>query len=418
MTFRTNRRSALKALAAGTSLAAMGYAGRLAAQQNTIKFGAIYALSGAGAVTGNAMLAGARIAAAEANASGGINGRQIEIVARDDKSSPAEAALAGRDLMGSGVKFLLGGIQAPIVRALIPLLGENDGLMMMASTQMPLAHEEYNPRTFRCQLNARMSQFAMARAVAAKYPTLTKWGTVTPDLEFGHANWAMFSGALKKFYGANASKLEFAPPALHKFGATDYKVQAAAMMSAGVQAVQAGMFGGDTITFMTQAQQLGLFERAKVVVDSGQGIFGPKAMGPNMPGIDWWSSTQWYSDAKDANATSKALAKAYLELTKDTTPDPMAVLGHSAIKGYVTAMRKAGSLESAKVQAALEEIEFEAANGPMRFRKEDHQAMWDVPVIKVVKKAGEPGWEVTESVTVKAADVMEPPTPGKKFEEA
>jgi branched-chain amino acid transport system substrate-binding protein len=412
-----NRRSTLRAAAAGAGLLSLGRAGRALAQVTTVKIGAIYPQSGSPGVSGNAMLAGARIAADEINAQGGVLGRPLEIHARDDKANPAESALVARDLMGSGIKFMLGGIVAPSVRAVIPLLAENDGLLIMASTQMPLTHEEFNPRTFRLQPNSRMILFSPVAAVARRYPNIVKWGTVSPDLEFGHVNWALFQVGMKKFHGANAGKLQFAPPALHKFGATDYKVQIAAILSAGVEGVYAGMFGGDTITFLTQASQLGLFQRVKVLIDSGQGIFPAKSMGMNMPKVDFWSATQWYLEAPKANATSKALAKAYVEMTKDSQADSLAVIGHSAVRAYVAAIRKANSLEVDKVRQALEEVEFETASGQMRFRKEDHQVLMDVPVIKVVQKAGAPGWQVAEVAAVKAADAVEPPAPGKKYEE-
>ena len=54
------------------------------------------ALSGPAGVQGNSILLGAKIAAEQWNHAGGVLGRKIELVIRDDKASPAESALVGR----------------------------------------------------------------------------------------------------------------------------------------------------------------------------------------------------------------------------------------------------------------------------------------------------------------------------------
>jgi len=70
------------------------------------------------------------------------------------------------------------------------------------------------------------------------------------------------------------------------------------------------------------------------------------------------------------------------------------------------------------VRVALERVEFESANGPFRFRREDHQGITNIQVLKFKQKAGDPGWEVSKVVTVRGEDVVEPPSPGQKYSES
>ena len=66
-----------------------------AADPEPIKIGALYPITGTGAVFGVPAKQGHEMAVAEINASGGINGRQIVTIARDTKTKPAPAATAG-----------------------------------------------------------------------------------------------------------------------------------------------------------------------------------------------------------------------------------------------------------------------------------------------------------------------------------
>src|SRR5262245_23828026 len=66
--------------------------------QNTIKFGLVAAMSGQSAKSGEAIVRGLSLAIDEINAKGGLLGKQVELVVRDDESNPAKGAVAAREL--------------------------------------------------------------------------------------------------------------------------------------------------------------------------------------------------------------------------------------------------------------------------------------------------------------------------------
>src|SRR5574337_1315909 len=70
---------------------AVGSTSSLAAN-GTVKVGVIEMLTGGSAFYGNAVLEGIKVAEAEINASGGINGKKLELAIMDNASDNAQAA--------------------------------------------------------------------------------------------------------------------------------------------------------------------------------------------------------------------------------------------------------------------------------------------------------------------------------------
>jgi branched-chain amino acid transport system substrate-binding protein len=420
MEFHAKRRETLKHIAAGAGALALGGT-RAAFAQDSIRVACIYPLTGPLGQIGNAMLTGARIAADQTNRAGGVLGRKIEIVARDDKASPAESAVVARDVLGSGVKLIIGGLLTAPAMAIVSLLQQNDALYVLTGSQvMDMTHLNYNPNAFRTQVNARMTQASVTLPMPDLYPYLTRWGGVVPDNQQGTDNYRIFGATLKKAYKDKLKKdIEVMDPVLVPFPATDFKVAIARVMSSPIEGLSTtGLVGADYYTFMGQAKQLGLYSKIKVFIEAGQGTSVGSGLGANLPDRDLWTPTYWYPDGKDNNATSKALVKDYYALTNQTkNVDPAIYAGHTGMSAMVNAIRNAKSLETPVLRVALERVEFEAANGPFRFRREDHQGICNNLVLKISPKAAEPHWQVSKVITVRGEDIIEPPSPGQKYSE-
>jgi branched-chain amino acid transport system substrate-binding protein len=108
-------------------LAAAGAAGLLATPvhaQEPIKIGHVAALSGGSAQSGEAITRGLTIAIDEINAKGGLlGGRKLELVQRDDESTPPKGLTAARELIArEKVAVIFGGIDSPVALAMVPIL--------------------------------------------------------------------------------------------------------------------------------------------------------------------------------------------------------------------------------------------------------------------------------------------------------
>jgi branched-chain amino acid transport system substrate-binding protein len=111
-----------RALGFGTALAASILAASAQAA-DPIKIGLVTALSGQSARAGEALTRGLTIAVDEINAKGGVLGRPLELVRRDDESNPSKGLLAARELVQrEKVAVLFGGLDTPVALAIVPFI--------------------------------------------------------------------------------------------------------------------------------------------------------------------------------------------------------------------------------------------------------------------------------------------------------
>ena len=105
--------------------AALGLAASALAAE-PIKIGLVAALSGPSAQSGEAITQGLTIAIDEINASGGVLGRPLELVKRDDESSPPKGATAARELIANEkVAAIFGGLDTPVSLAIVPIVNRD-----------------------------------------------------------------------------------------------------------------------------------------------------------------------------------------------------------------------------------------------------------------------------------------------------
>jgi branched-chain amino acid transport system substrate-binding protein len=120
---RVFRRPAFLLGMTGLAFAATLAASLGAQAADPIKIGLVTALSGQSARAGEALTRGATIAIEEINAKGGVLGRPLELVRRDDESNPAKGLIAARELIQrEKVAALVGGLDTPVALAIVPFV--------------------------------------------------------------------------------------------------------------------------------------------------------------------------------------------------------------------------------------------------------------------------------------------------------
>ena len=124
-----HRRGFVRGLAAGAALLLVSTASYAA---DPIKIGLVTALSGQSARAGEALTRGATIAIEEINKQGGVLGRPLELVRRDDESNPAKGLIAAFEQIKPEVPFV------------VRLDGTNDkeGRALLAEANLPNVHTE------------------------------------------------------------------------------------------------------------------------------------------------------------------------------------------------------------------------------------------------------------------------------------
>ncbi|MDO8943392.1 MAG: ABC transporter substrate-binding protein [Burkholderiaceae bacterium] len=412
MKLKISRRSLLAAGVGSTASIAIP----TLAQQGPIRIGGIMPFSGPQARSGAISKIAGQVVVDQVNKSGGVMGRPIEIVWRDDKANATESAAAARDLLGSGINLLFGGTFTATTLAVMPVVAQEKAVFTaLTAATLSITHENFDPHTFRLYPNAYISYRGLARIVAMKNPNITRWSGIIPEAEYGFANWGAFSAGLKEFYQKlHGKQVEIAEPVLTKFGATDFKNQVGALMRQPSEGLFSALIGNDFFTFLAQAKPFGLFNKIKVFCDSGQDVGVGKAALANTP-ANTWSPSPWYYGDPKANDLSKQLYRAMVAANKDPYPVGTTWTTHTAVSTYVAAMRAAKSVDPAAVIRGLENMAFETAGGPFRYRREDHQGLPTMGFVKLGPSDKAPGWAVTDFVTSTTADLAEPATPGKKW---
>ena len=143
----------------------LGFAGGAAAQ--TIKIGVNQPLTGPVAASGNFVVNGAKIAADEINAKGGIKGQKIELVIEDNKSNPTEAvAVAEKLIMRDKVPVMMGAWSSTYTLAVMPKLMEYKVPMLVETSSSDKITVQGNPYVFRISPTSGMEADAFANRVA------------------------------------------------------------------------------------------------------------------------------------------------------------------------------------------------------------------------------------------------------------
>ncbi len=152
--FTLGRRAALFG-AAALPLFAIG--GRAFAQGNPITFGALPPLTGAGGPYGPAMLRAIQAVVEEANAAGGVRGRQVRVVAEDDQTNPDAGVRGARKLIDvDRVTALMGTWASSVTTAVAPLCWENRIPLFTVSGADSITLLPHQGYIFRTQPNSRL----------------------------------------------------------------------------------------------------------------------------------------------------------------------------------------------------------------------------------------------------------------------
>lgn len=414
---QVNRRNLIKWAGAGAAVASSGplMTGLAQAQDSgPIKLGFIASLTGAQAPLGQPMLMGAQIAVEQINQAGGVNGRKIELVVRDDKAKPADATVAARELAGNGVNLHLGVVSSAVALALTAMLEqEKTVLITCAAHSDKLTKENFNRHYFRVTDNPYMKLRFMARGIAERHGAVTSWSGLIPDHEYGRTTWNCFEEGLLQYYPElTRQQPKITAPLKTQYGATDYRNVIGAAMSLPAEGFLNAAYGGDAVTLYKQAGPYGFFKKAKVLVDSANEFVVAKAMKHDLP--DHWVGTHWYSGAFEDVPLSKAVFAEYKKRTGDGYALGWLGEGHAAVMAYAKAIQEAGTTDTQAVIKALESVKFDTVCGPRYFRKEDHQAVKPLIMYRLRgSKTASAGFEVVEYVKMPGEEFIDPPTPGK-----
>ncbi|EKV03167.1 amino acid/amide ABC transporter substrate-binding protein, HAAT family [Leptolyngbya sp. PCC 7375] len=177
-------------------------AGETASSSEPIKLGLIAAITGPSAVSGESITRGLTIALEKINASGGVmGGRPLELVIRDDESTPAKGVAAARELIEQEkVALVFGGLDSPVSLAMLPVFHELEvPYMGVWAAATGITRNEFDPNfAFRVSANDNIVDSYLMR-YAKQELGATKVGLVLINNPWGESNQAGFEEWAPKY---------------------------------------------------------------------------------------------------------------------------------------------------------------------------------------------------------------------------
>ena len=309
---------------------------------------------------------GWQLALAEINAGGGVMGKKIEVISRDDAGKPGEAIKIAEELIRKDkVALIMGSFFSHVGLALTDFAKRNKVLYIAAEPLSDaLVWSKGNRYTFRLRPSTYM-QAAMLAVEAARKPA-RRWATIAPNYAYGKDAVKAFREILK----AKRPDVEFVAeqwPALFKINAGS-EVQALA--EASPEAIYNVTFSGDLAKFVREGKLRGLFKNLFMVsLLTGE----PEYLDPlKDEAPEGWLVTgyPWY-DIKTAAHTKfvKAYRRAYQQ-----DPRNGSLVGYTVMMSVYHMLKKAGTIDTEKMVDAMEGLTLESPVGTITYRKADHQS--------------------------------------------
>jgi branched-chain amino acid transport system substrate-binding protein len=318
---------------------------------------------------------GWEFAVEEINAKGGVLGKKLEIVSRDDGANPGDAVRVADELVTrEGVNILAGTFLSHIGLAVTEFAGKKKVFFLAAEPLTDkITWEHGNKYTFRLRPSTYM-QVAMLLpdALAAKKK---RWALVYPNFEYGQSAAAAFKDMMKAKQPGVEFVTEQAPP----LGKVDAGAVVQAIDDAKPDGIFNVLFGADLAKFVREGTTRGVFKNRIVLsLLSGE----PEYLDPLRDEAPvGWIVTGYPWDAINS-PEHKAFVAAYQKRYNDY-PRLGSVVGYVTIKSLAAGIAKAGSTDTEKLVAAFRGLKVDSPLGPFVFRASDHQATMGAYVGKI-----------------------------------
>ncbi len=323
---------------------------------------------------------GMELAVDEVNAAGGVLGRKLELVIRDDNANPGDAVRAAEELVSrEGVQLIAGTFLSNIGLAVTDFAKQKK-IFFLAGEPLTdkIVWQNGNRYTFRLRPSTYM-QVAMLVPEAVKMKK-KRWAIVYPNYEYGQTSVATFKQLLK----AAQPDVEFVAEQAAPLGRVDAGAVAQALADAKPDAIFNVLFGADLSKFVREGNTRGLFTGREVVsVLTGE----PEYLEPlRDEAPNGWVVTgyPWYGIQTPEH---KAFFLAYFGKFKEN-PKLGSVVGYTMIKSIAEGIKKAKSVETDKLITAFRGLSHMSPFGPITYRAEDHQSTMGAYVGKTKNEGG------------------------------
>lgn len=306
------------------------------------------------------------LAVEQINADGGVNGKQLELVIRDDNGNPADAVRAAQELLSRDKVDVLTGTFLSHVGMAVSDYARHNKRFFLASEPLTdkLVWSDGNRYTYRLR-NSTYMQVAMLIPAAVKM-NKKRWAIVYPNYEYGQSAIATFKTLLSQAQ----PDVEFVAEQATPLGKVDAGSVVQALADSRPDALFNVLFATDLSRFVRAGNQRHFFDDLPVVsMLTGEPEY-LDPLGTETP--EGWVVTgyPWYDIDTPEH---KAFLDAYQSRFKDH-PRLGTVVGYNTILSLAAGIRKAGSTDTEALIQAFKGLELMTPFGEIRYRDIDNQS--------------------------------------------
>jgi branched-chain amino acid transport system substrate-binding protein len=344
----------------------------------------------------------------EINAAGGVLGKKLQIISRDDNGNPGDAVRVAEELVARENLPTLFGTFLSNVGLAVANFAKHRNIFFLAAEPLTdkITWEDGNKYTFRLRASTYM-QVAMLVPPAAETKK-KRWALVYPNYEYGQSAVESFKKLMKQRQPDIAFVAEQAPP----LGKVDAGAVVQALADAKPDAIFNVLFGPDLAKFVREGNVRGLFkDRTVVSLLSGE----PEYLDPlkDEAPVGW--IVTGYPWQTIGTPDHKAFLAAYQKRWNDY-PRLGSVVGYSSVKSLAAGIAKAGSTDPDKLVGAFKGLVVETPFGNVTYRAIDHQSTMGAYVGKIALKDGK--GVMVDYIYVDGASVMPSDAEVKKLRPA
>lgn len=304
-----------------------------------IKIGILGSLTGPFAIFGTGNLAGATIAFEEVNAAGGINGRKIEWISLDDKSSPPKAIAAYKRLVDQEQVFaIFGPASSAVGQALVPTFRASSTPTFVSVFSTPAVTEPPIPMLFRTgPMNDRQQGAAMADYVV-DHLGAKKIALISQSDEYGKRGAESVTSRLA------ARKIPLVGNEVFNISDTDFTAQLSRTIQAAPDVLIVYGYPNPSAIITRQAKQLGL--KAKIMGANSAGSRKyPQIVGEAAAGTQNIITLKVLPESNDPAAVKfrKSFEQRFPDLARQGRPDLGDVLGYGGAQVFIEGLKRAGA---------------------------------------------------------------------------
>jgi branched-chain amino acid transport system substrate-binding protein len=342
------------------------------AQTGPIKIGLPVPLTGPYGAEAQDQVRNAELAIKEFNDAGGLGGRKAELLVRDDKLNPAEAATRALELIEKDhVNFIVGSLSAATQLAVNNVIKQRKVLYISISQSDAINEAaDFSRYTFHESLTPHMTTRAVGRYVFKKGMRVA---FLTADYAYGQEMTRGFTRVASEVGATIVGEVK------HPLGASDYSAFLPRLMALRPDVVVFNNFGRDNQISIKQAGDFGLKSSMKFVTPvltyTSRVAAGPRVY----DGVIGGSSYYWALQSSTPSA--KAFNDRYRQANGGALPSDYGSMAYSAVKSLLQAVKAAGTSDTEKVVDSLAALRYDTYKGAQSYRACDHQSMQSVLVI-------------------------------------